>query len=163
MVNQSKNLIIEVLHREYTWKYWRNWTSSLDIISEWQGYGNTQGYRAGVCRGRGKGMMFETPRKPLPLWGYGGYKYLIFLLIYCMNLNKFVIYTVSFQPTCDFPMFSKNQKNWENFISRVRKKWGTGDSQINWNGTVYIYGIIMDQSFYYFWPTTQCSKFIHQL
>ena len=41
--------------------------------SEQQGYGNPQGYRAGVCRGKGKGMIFETPGKPLPLVrGYGG-------------------------------------------------------------------------------------------
>jgi len=31
------------------------------MTSEWQEYGNPQGYRAGVCRGRGRGMTFETP------------------------------------------------------------------------------------------------------
>ena len=58
------------------------------VNSECQGYGNPQGYLAGVCRGRGKGMIFETPGIPLPLWGYRGMrgvwvylfmKYLIFL------------------------------------------------------------------------------------
>ena len=37
--------------------------------SECQGYGNPQGYIAGVRRGRGRGMIFETPGIPLPLWG----------------------------------------------------------------------------------------------
>ena len=37
-------------------------------VSECQGYGNPQGYLARVRRGRGKGMIFETPGIPLPLW-----------------------------------------------------------------------------------------------
>ena len=103
--------------------------------------GTEQGY-AGV----GVRVWYLRPlENSYPCEGYGGYKYLLFLLIYCMNLNKFVIYTVPFQliwPTCDFPMFSKNLRKSENLrknISRVRKKWGTGDGQIYWNGTVYTY------------------------
>ena len=56
------------------------------VISECQGYGNPQGYIAGVRRGRGRGMIFETPGIPLPLWGgirvWEGYEYLIFFMKY---------------------------------------------------------------------------------
>jgi hypothetical protein len=59
--------------------------SWLIINSECQGYGNPWGYREGVCRGRGKGMIFETPVKPLPLWRGMGVQIsdiFIFILFY---------------------------------------------------------------------------------
>ena len=61
-----KLCIIDEVMAETAVRRTAGWTAP---ISECQGYGNPQRYIAGVRRGRGRGMIFETPGIPLPLWG----------------------------------------------------------------------------------------------
>ena len=98
--------IRSVVYADIGWAFGFRWIRFFALSSECQGYGNPQGYIAGVRRGRGRGMIFETPGIPLPLLGgirvWEGYEYLIFFMKYFIFLASSSAFWVGVPGACQY-------------------------------------------------------------